>query len=128
MLLAQEAAEVTLGWPHYAAGVAALLGIATGLWRGWRKLRRRTLDPLAKLAAESDCLGQMARDWRGEQARPGFRGRPGVPERLAHIEDSMVAMDRRMARVEVELTPNGGTSVKDRVDAIAHATGADERT
>lgn len=74
--VAQDAAEVTLSWPEYAVGIAAVLGILGLFWRGWRRLRRNMVDPLT----------QMARDWRGEPGRPGYPPRPGVPERLERIE------------------------------------------
>jgi hypothetical protein len=43
-------------------------------------------------------------DWRGEPPRPGYPGRPGVPERLA--------------RIEAQLWPNGGSSLHDKVNQI----------
>lgn len=47
---------------------------------------------------------QFLEDWRGEPPRPGFDGRPGIPERLA--------------RVEREVTTNSGSSLKDAVRRI----------
>jgi hypothetical protein len=45
-------------------------------------------------------------DWRGSPARPGRPASPGVPERLAGIED-------RVAGTEQELRTNGGSTLRD---------------
>lgn len=95
-------------WPEIAgglAGVAVTLGaIGTAMGWGWRKVGR----PLAEFLA----------DWRGEPPRPGYPGRPGVPERLERLEV-------RVANVEAELSPNGGRSVRDRVEALARHAGVE---
>lgn len=49
-------------------------------------------------------VNQFLDDWRGQDARPGFPGRAGVPERLA--------------RVEAEVKANGGKSIKDVVTRV----------
>lgn len=54
-------------------------------------------------------------DWQGTGARPGVPARPGVMSRLGAIEE-------RLARVEHELHPNSGSSLRDAVDRV------DERT
>jgi hypothetical protein len=43
-------------------------------------------------------------DWFGEQVRPGFPGRPGIPERLARVEERTR-----------QLTPNGGSHLADKI-------------
>lgn len=43
-------------------------------------------------------------DWNGEDARPGFDARPGVPERVS--------------RIEAQLQTNGGLSLKDQMNRI----------
>ncbi|MEW2633328.1 hypothetical protein AB0903_17150 [Streptomyces sp. NPDC048389] len=48
-------------------------------------------------------------DWYGEPSRPGIPARPGVLERVGAIED-------RLGRVEHELYPNSGGSLRDAVD------------
>ncbi|WNI31499.1 hypothetical protein [Streptomyces sp. ITFR-6] len=48
-------------------------------------------------------------DWSGAEERPGVPGRPGVMARLGGFED-------RMTRVEHELYPNSGESLRDAVD------------
>ncbi|QKW10801.1 hypothetical protein HUT18_11450 [Streptomyces sp. NA04227] len=48
-------------------------------------------------------------DWQGELERPGVPARPGLLERVALIEE-------RLSRVEHELYPNSGDSLRDAVD------------
>lgn len=71
-------------------------------------------------------LGHLVDDVRGEPARPGVEARPGVLERLQAIE-------ARLSKVEHEVTPNSGASMRDAVDRVeskldghlaAHAAGA----
>src|SRR5690606_12371332 len=60
-------------------------------------------------------------DLLGEPARPGVEARPGVLERLATIEErlsTVAALERRIAAIERELHPNGGTSFRDAVDRL----------
>lgn len=76
-----------------------LLGLAGGALR-W--LWRQVIRPLSL----------MLQDWHGSPPRPGVPARPGVMVRLE--------------RLEAELTPNGGKSVKDRVEKIAKTVGAEE--
>ena len=53
-------------------------------------------------------------DWHGTPARPGFDAVPGVPARLAVVEE-------RLERVEDRVTTNGGGSMSDAVDRIERA-------
>ncbi|WP_424639937.1 hypothetical protein [Embleya sp. AB8] len=48
-------------------------------------------------------------DWYGEEGRPGVPARPGLMERVGGMEE-------RLARMEHELHPNGGLSLRDAVD------------
>lgn len=50
-------------------------------------------------------LQLMWEDWKGEEARPGVQRRPGVMERLSDIEH--------------QLKPNGGGSIRDRIDRVS---------
>lgn len=56
-------------------------------------------------------VNEFLEDWRGEDARPGHLRRPGVPERLGNME-------ARIASVESQVKPNGGSSLRDTVDRI----------
>lgn len=87
-----------------AAATALMATIAAAGWM-WRKLGRP--------------LHLFLLDWRGEPPRAGFPGRPGVPERLERLEV-------RVAKVEAELSPNHGRSVRDRVEALARHVGVGE--
>jgi len=50
-------------------------------------------------------------DYFGEEARPGFEGRPGMQERLRFMEEEI-------ACISFEMRPNHGTSIKDAVGRI----------
>ena len=50
-------------------------------------------------------------DYFGEEARPGFDGRPGMQERLRFMEEEI-------ACISFEMRPNHGTSIKDAVGRI----------
>ena len=50
-------------------------------------------------------------DYFGEEARPGFEGRPGMQERLHKMEDEL-------ACISFEMRPNHGTSIKDAINRI----------
>ncbi|MEV0236860.1 hypothetical protein [Nonomuraea sp. NPDC050786] len=50
------------------------------------------------------ALKDFLDDWKGEPARPGVEARPGVPERIT--------------RMEAELHPNHGTSLRDVADRL----------
>jgi hypothetical protein len=66
----------------------------------------RTLRPLVHR------VGQFLDDWNGEPARPGIApAKPGVMEQLtAHAS--------RLAAIEHELHPNGGSSMRDAIDRL----------
>ncbi|GGJ72872.1 hypothetical protein [Streptomyces brasiliensis] len=78
--------------------ISVLAGVGTVAWRAVR-----TALHLGGRA------GQFFDDWYGEEGRPGVPARPGVMERVAGIEDWLT-------RVEHELYPNSGGSLRDAVD------------
>lgn len=71
-------------------------------------------------------LGRLADDLIGEPARPGHpEPTPGLLDRVATIEGHVAPLqprlddlDRRLAAVEAELRPNGGSTLRDAVDRI----------
>lgn len=99
-------------WDLATAG--AVIGVVIGL---------ATVAGLALRAVRS-IRGQWApvadflEDWRGTPGRPGVPPRPGVMERIETLEAAA-------RTVQVELTPNGGGSMRDRVAAIDLRTRAD---
>lgn len=113
--LAQDATPepVELAWPVIAGGAAAVCTVLAFLLAAarfaWVRLGRPTTEFLA--------------DWRGEDARPGFAGRPGMPERMTRIEGTQTEILGRLGRVEAELTTNGGSSMRDQVGALARQAG-----
>lgn len=84
----------------WSVAVAALAGVVALGWRGVRAVRR--------IAARLD---DFAEDWAGIPGRPGVPGRKGVMERLDGIE-------ARIGRVEHELQPNSGSTLRDAVDRV----------
>jgi len=85
--------------------LSVALGIGTGLWQAVRALIRfwRRMD-------------QYLTDWYGEPERPGVPARPGVLVRLQHTERAVVAIGERLRRLEHEMRPNSGASLRDAVD------------
>lgn len=61
--------------------------------------------PLRRLAKQNE---EFREDWYGEPARPGRAAVPGVPERLA--------------RIEQEFRTNGGGSLRDALNRVDAAT------
>ena len=60
-------------------------------------------------------LARLADDWTGEDPRPGLpNGRPGLLKRLD-------TMEARLERLEVQMQPNGGKTLRDTVDLVAAA-------
>jgi hypothetical protein len=95
-------------------GIAVLAAGTAGLVYLTRPMRRLA-------AAVADFLA----DWRGEPARDGVPARPGVMVRLAEIQETQADHGLRLSKVERELSPDGGRSMRDRVEAVAVATGAE---
>ena len=65
------------------------------------------LAAAAKATRVLKQFGDTLDDWRGEPERPGVPGRPGVMTRLA--------------KIEAELRPNHGSSLRDAVNRIEAA-------
>ncbi|MGA5268038.1 hypothetical protein [Streptomyces lydicamycinicus] len=88
-------------WSGAGVVISGALALA---WRATRSFRRI-----------GGKVEDFVDDWQGTDPRPGVPARPGVMSRLGAIEE-------RLARVEHELHPNSGSSLRDAVDRV------DERT
>jgi len=94
----------SLPWVAWVIGLAALLAALAVIWKAARTV-----------LAWARRVNNFFEDWAGEPARAGVPERPGVMSRLA-------SMDERLVRVEHELHPNSGESLRDAVDQIHGAT------
>lgn len=101
-----------------ALGALATAAVALG------KAGRRVL----RIARTFDLF---FREWFGEapDEQRGKPRRPGIPERLGNVEKHMGRMcerlsevDDRVQRVEHEMHPNSGSSLRDAVDDIRAQT------
>jgi hypothetical protein len=59
-------------------------------------------------------VNDFLEDWRGEEPRPGYPGRPGVLERLVKLEE-------HAATTSHEVQPNSGASLKDQMNRLDRA-------
>lgn len=82
---------------------ASIIGAAAGVTGVAVAVAAAVGRPLRRLSRQND---EFRLDWYGEQARPGRAAVPGVPERLT--------------RIEAELKPNGGGSLRDAVNRLEH--------
>jgi outer membrane murein-binding lipoprotein Lpp len=96
------AANWIVAWVAIAtAACTALAFLGRRLWH----LRQRALH---LLAAARQVLG----DFTGTEGRPGIPARPGVMEQLSALSDAV-------ARLNAQVIPNGGSSLRDAVDQVA---------
>lgn len=84
-----------------------LVAIAGAVTLGWRVVRT-----VVRILRRMDDL---ADDWQGVAGRPGVPERAGVMARLGRIEE-------RVSRIEHELQPNSGQSLRDAVDRVDRRT------
>ncbi|WP_434593219.1 hypothetical protein [Streptomyces sp. A5-4] len=89
------ALETVVMWGGAFTIVAGVVG---ALWR------------LGRAASRTGArMNTFMDDWYGEPSRPGVVERPGMMQRVSVMED-------RLRRVEHELYPNSGDSLRDAVD------------
>lgn len=55
-------------------------------------------------------------DWYGEEERAGVPARPGMMERVRGMEEGFRTFGERLLRMEHEMYPNDGESLRDAVD------------
>jgi hypothetical protein len=80
--------------------VGSAVGAVTVVLTAWRVVIKPIAGAVRRVVHFLD-------DWFGEPARPGQEARPGIPDRIAAIEH--------------QLRPNGGKTLRDRVDVIESA-------
>lgn len=102
----------------WLVGTAALITAIVIIWRA-----------SASLARGARKLSHFFDDWFGEASRPGQDARPGFPDRLSGVESSVSCMSDQVAtiaarveRVEAQVHPNGGSSMRDAVARIEKRT------
>lgn len=71
---------------------------------------RQSLRRMLKL------VEQISEDWHGVPGRPGFPAIPGVPERLAMLEERSKKDRELLERIDHEMHPNSGSSLRDAVN------------
>lgn len=98
-------------WVLAAGAVAVALTAVWKLVTGGLRFTRR--------------IGHFLDDWWGEPERPGHPARPGIPERMAGVEASLGSMcdrlggvEARTVRIEHEMHPNSGHTMRDAMDRI----------
>jgi hypothetical protein len=77
---------------------------------------------VAKTAASVRRAVHLVDDLLGEPAHGDQPARPGVLGQLNALREQLDRMNVRLITVEREMSPNGGSSIRDRVEAIAAAT------
>lgn len=88
--------------------VGTLLAFGATLGALW--LMTRPLRSTAK------GFEQFLEDWNGVPERAGFDAIPGVPERLRTLERNARADRALLERIDHELHPNSGGSLRDQVN------------
>lgn len=82
----------------------------------WARLR-----PVVRSARRTDTtLQELRRDWFGVEGRPGFPPVPGVPARLYEVEKVLAELRPLIARIDKEVHPNGGGSLRDQVTRLSY--------
>ena len=89
--------QITIDTTAITAALGALAGAATAASVIWVRVIKPARVALA-------WIGEFREDWAGVAQRPGVPGRDGMMVRMAAIENQFV--------------PNGGNSMRDRVDMI----------
>lgn len=88
--------------------VGTLLAFGTALGALWLMTR-----PMRRFAKSGE---QFLEDWHGVPERPGFDAIPGVPERLRMLERNAQEDRELLKRIDHELHPNSGGSLRDQVN------------
>jgi hypothetical protein len=97
-----------VAWPLMAAALVTALGVI------WKQVVRPIVAWCRKVLNFLD-------DVMGESARPGVDARPGLMERARSIEVTQVDHGDRLKKIEYQLEPNSGSSLRDAVDRVEQA-------
>lgn len=80
------------------------------------------LRPVLRSARRTDkTLQRLQLDWFGQEGRPGFPAVPGVPQRLFEVEQTLATLRPIVERIEKEMHPNGGGSLRDQITKLTTA-------
>lgn len=97
--------QFTLDTTALSGAIGALSGLLVGLSVAWTRVVRP--------------IQQIAKDWRGEAARP----EDGVPERPSMMK-RMATQELVSGKIWAEMHPNGGSSMKDQLSRVDANLGA----
>lgn len=80
------------------------------------------LRPVLRSARRTDkALQRLTLDWFGQDGRPGFPAIPGVPQRLLDVEQALAQLRPLVERIDKEMHPNGGGSLRDQITRLTSA-------
>lgn len=80
------------------------------------------LRPVLRSARRTDkALQRLTLDWFGQDGRPGFPAIPGVPQRLLDVEQTLAQLRPLVERIDKEMHPNGGGSLRDQITRLTSA-------
>jgi hypothetical protein len=82
------ATEWVLAIGGLCVALAAIAVALRAVYRAWKK------------------VDAFLEDWNGEPARPGRAEVPAMPARVAKLETTVAAVDKRLATVEAALNQN----------------------
>lgn len=99
--------------------IATVVGVLGGAAAGTRWL---IIKPCKALVGMWRSLSRFFRDWFGEPPRPGFRGRPGVMERIETIESEVSYNNGSSLKDVVHVVKENQDQLADRVDAYHRDT------
>jgi len=101
--------SVSLG--TLAVSLFVILTVGVLVWR--------LLQPILRSARATDkALQRLTLDWFGQEGRPGFPAVPGVPQRLFDVEQVLMELRPIVERIEKEMHPNGGGSLRDKIQTL----------
>lgn len=93
-------------WAAVASGVVVVTGALVACVRtAWRTARK---------------VGRFLDSWFGHD------GQEPIPQRIAALEQGMARLDGRVQRIDAEMRPNGGASMRDAVDRVVRVVAPED--